>query len=97
MRLIAPPRMLEIDLESHEHNVQHNSMRKKSSNSRCTARCRWSALDVATSAAVLLTFLNIVLLENTPLNFVAGAQLNIFLNKRFHFKDPACSTAHSRG
>ena len=97
MRTIVLPRMLVTKLQSHEQNIHQNTMRKKSSNSRCTARCRWSALDVATSAAVLLTFLNIVLLENTPLNFVAGAQLNIFLNKRFHFKDPACSTAHSRG
>ena len=31
------------------------------------------------------------------LNFVTGGQLNIFLNKRFHFRGPAYSTVQSRG
>ena len=60
---------------SHVHllhmNEEHKTVRHKMLQAVAGAGSRWSAAHVATLEMVLLTFLNVVLLENMLLNLVS--------------------------
>ena len=85
--------MLVNELESHELNMQYNSMRKQSSPSKCTARCDASVLDKMDVQQVLMISTNTMLVAPELLSIFTDVQNKNFQQQRFNRMLSRCRLA----